>query len=831
MEGKQNISSFSDSRLVSHPDRPLYQHLGSVDEISGKALNSKWLSPGFASREELDYWRKLLVYFHDFGKATVYFQHKIIQAIIADRTKIGPKVDVEYVDNFYTVHKQYDIKEALDNDSQLGSHALLGAYVLQNCITDHDYLIRAILLEIVKRHHGDLKNFDGDELMLTPDQENQLSTQWEKADREDYNLIVAQTGLSLPEDFLKLVESYGSPRFYRNLKKLLPTRDIQPYLLTLFLFSLLLAADKGDLMLDNRDGVASTFQFPVRLIDSYKEKKFGAQPVKAIDIKREEAYQQVARHIREFSGEPFFSITLPTGLGKTLTAFNAAFILQEQLAAAYQESGVRVVPKIIYCLPFTSVIDQNAAILEEILKLSELKEGYLARHHYLADWPTNKEEIEAISDSEKEYFAEGWEYPFTVTTFVQLLETIFSNRNRKLRKFHNLANAIVILDEVQNIPSKYFETVEAMFQALHDYFGTRFIFVTATQPFLIKNREVLELTDPSRVLTQKFFTEMNRIDLDLSMWKEGPLPLDDLKVRFQEDIQSNRDRSFLFILNKVKDSQELFRFLKNQNPQARMVYLSAAILPTLRKIRIHCIRKPRDGKQLIVVSTQVVEAGVDIDLDIVYRDMAPLDSINQSAGRCNRNGVKGKGVVRLFQSNEGKGIYDSVLVKITESVLDRAIERIGSEVIPEGEFFSLNEDFATEVRTKIADGSAHSEIINLMKKMQFEAVSSSVRLIDQSYHRYSVFIDFSNKSGKVWAEYQRLGKISDRWERKKEMRKLRPRLLQFVVQFPEHALPGYFKERTEPIIYFSKEEYPTYYDLATGYLGNQDKIGNPAKVL
>ncbi len=828
---KEPHSTLSSSRLVSHPDRPLYQHLGGVDDISQKALCGKWVNADFAPADLLEFWRKLLVYFHDFGKSTKFFQHKIIQAIKQDRSKLGPNVDTGYVDNFYSVHSLHEIKEAMEDDPQVGSHALLGALALLESLQEDDFLKKAILFEVVKRHHGNLMDFDNSELGLDPYEKRRLLTQWKNANREDYTLILEDRGLNLPRNFGDIVEEFELLRFWEKVNGSLPAPDIKPYLQTLFLFSLLLAADKGDLMLENRDGIGRVFQFPEQLIGQFKNARFGNAPVKAIDFKREEAYQQVAGNIRSYSDRAFFSITLPTGLGKTLTAFNAAFILQNLLAEDYQTKGYLVVPKIIYCLPFTSVIDQNAAILEEILDMSSLKEGYLAKHHYLADWPTQKEEQEEISDPEREYFVEGWEYPFTVTTFVQFLETIFSNRNRRLRKFHNLANAIVILDEVQNIPSKYFESVEAVFQALHDYLGTRFIFVTATQPFLIKNSEVLELTDPERVLTKRFFTGMNRIDLDLSLWKEGPLPLEELEVRFQREVQSNRDRSFLFILNKVKDSQHLFRFLQEQNPEAKMVYLSAAVLPVLRKIRINCIKKPADAKQLIVVSTQVVEAGVDIDLDIVYRDMAPLDSINQSAGRCNRNGVKGKGKVRLFQSQEGKGIYDEVLQKITKDVLDRAIDRLGSTTVPESEFYFINEDFAQEVRTKIANGNAHSEIINQMKRMQFETVSKSVKLIEDNIPRYSVFIDFCNRSHKLWLEYQQLAKITDRWERKKEMRKLRPRLLQFVVQFPERVLPDCFKETTEPIIYLGPSEFSEYYNLSTGYIGSQEKKGNSAEII
>ncbi len=807
------MSSYS--KLISHPHQPLSKHLGEVDNISAQALSAKFVANSFASPEQLEFWRRLLVYFHDFGKSTVYFQHKIIKAVFEENPKMDG-VDAGYVEGFYKKFSRFELEEELADDSRLGSHAELGAFVQQACLQEGPLLLRAILLEIVKRHHGDLRNFD-DRFILEPDRESQLKQQWAKADKEDYNLIIEPFGFSLPVEIDSLLSSYGSARMARKLNRELPAQDIKPYLQTLFLFSLLLAADKGDMMLERRDGIGRVHLFDSKAVSGFKIKEFGDTPSKPIDLIREEAYQRVEQNISQHRGSPFYSITLPTGLGKTLTAFNAALKLQNELTEEYREKGYPTIPRIIYCLPFTSVIDQNAQILESILSAIGIPDGYMARHHYLSDWPEKKEQYDGLTDSEKEYFTEGWEYPFMVTTFVQLLETIFSNRNRKLRKFHNLANAIIILDEVQNIPPRYFETVETMFQALFDHFNTRFIFVTATQPFLISGREVLELTDPTRERTRKFFTDMDRITLDLSLWNEGPLPLEELITHFQKAISDNRDRSFLFILNKVKSSQEVFKQLKEQNPEAQLEYLSAAVLPALRKERIEKIKNPPKDKQLIVVTTQVVEAGVDIDLDVVYRDLAPLDSINQSAGRCNRNGLKGKGEVRLFASEKGASIYDSVLINITEAVLNRAIERVGGNMVPEREFFSLNEDYAREIRTKIADQNAHSEMIEWMKNMQFERVDKAFKLIDQQLNRYSVFIDYCDESNQVWNEYQKLREIKDRWERKKELRKLRPRLLQYVVQFPEKALPSSYQLDERPIIPLSKEEYPSFYSLETGY--------------
>jgi len=808
----------SSSKLISHPHQPLWQHLKAVDDISAAALNFKFVNPALASKEDMDNWRKLLVYFHDFGKSTKYFQHRIIEAALKENPELE-NLDNTYINAFINQFSPNSIKEELDFESKLGSHAELGAFVAQHSFPTDHLLLRAIILEIIKRHHGDLKNFCQDEFDLDEDKIERIKKQWEHSNKADYTYIIESFGFGLPDDIASVLRQFGGTRFFMQLNKLLPADNLKPYLLTLFLFSLLLAADKGDLMLDgqSRNQVGEHRLFRKDTVSHYKSHTFGGQEIKSIDLLREKAFQMVERYVLSHPDAPFYSITLPTGLGKTLTAFNAAFILQNQIAL---RKGYT--PRIIYCLPFTSVIDQNATILEEILNIAGDNDGYLARHHYLADWPEQKGENNELSDSEKEYFTEGWEYPFTVTTFVQLLETLFSNRNRKLRKFHNLANAIIILDEVQNIEAKYFETVEAMFQAMHDYFDTRFVFVTATQPFLIKEKEVIELTDPSKEQTRRFFTGMNRIQLDVSLWKKGRLPLEELLPHFQGILEANREKSFLFILNKVRASQNVFHQLRKDNPDAEMVYLSAAVLPILRKQRIEKIKAHgRNGvkKQLIVVSTQVVEAGVDIDLDIVYRDFAPLDSINQSAGRCNRNGLKGKGEVRLFEMDKGwNKIYDDVLIHATRRVIEQAVSRLRSDIIPEKEFYYLNETYAQQIREKVADNSAHSELIGYMKKLQFETVNEKFKVIEKDRVTYSVFIDCDNNSASLWRRYQEVNDtVKDRWDRKKELRKLRPELLQYVVQFPDYMLPAEFKDRNKAIIYLGTAQYPSCYDLETGY--------------
>lgn len=822
------MNSQEPSILISHPHQSLEKHLASVDEVSFNALSRKVLSESFFEEADVEVLRQWMVYFHDFGKATAFFQYRIIQAALQDNPALK-ELNEEYVKTFAKRPDYLDIVTKA-NEPTWKPHATLGAFVGQDALPENlTPLFRAQLIEVIKRHHGNLKNF-GEEEQSTLGNEKMLTGQWAVTNLDDYRKILAPFDYVLPMSIQPLIIAYGEDFVY-EVGDELPAKSIKPYLQTLFLFSLLLAGDKGDLMLTDRSLVGQSSGIPSTIIDDYKRNKFSTEYQKPIDEKRENAYQDVQRNLLKNLDHGFYSITLPTGLGKTFTAYNAAIRLRAELMKLHRNNGIESSARIIYCLPFTSVIDQNAQIFEEILTFAELPEGLLAKHHYLADWGDKRDVQDAIgqlSHSEKEYFVEGWEYDITITTFVQLLETVFSNRNRKLRKFHNLANAIVILDEVQNIPPKYFMAVAVLFEEIYRQMGTRFLFVTATQPFLLPKNQVLELT----INTEEIFRSMNRIDLDLSRWINGPEEADEQLALFGKEINAAPFQSFLFIYNYVKDSQAAFQYFERhcQSEETVFIYLSAAIVPYERKRRIQEIKDRNNTNQrTIVVSTQVVEAGVDIDLDIVYRAFAPLDSINQSAGRCNRNGKKARGSVRLFkQIKRRNSIYDAILLDITTKVLNQAIEQqFNNYIVPEAKFYSLNESFAQLVREKIAlENEASLRIIKAMKKMRFEDVEKEFSLIEQKYVRYGVFIEDPEKlpgSDEVWKAYQAIFRTeTDRWERKKQLRQLRARLLEFVVQFPEKCLPAARKEEAEtrPFIRMTAEEYPECYNFTFGYFAS-----------
>ncbi len=791
--------------LLSHTDRTLASHLNSCDAIAKQLLEQKHLGTSFYAKEVLEQWRSVLIWLHDFGKSSAYFQHRIIEACEQENPSFAQE-NAAYIQGFRST--QNGIEAALKQQASLGNHAALGSYLTYGIAPQPDPIVGFILQHIIRRHHGNLMDYKTSTFMLLKETISVLQQQFEHCNLVLFNNISPILFPSISTSIWKSGIQYFKDGLSISdvIDDLEDIPNIRYFFLQHFLFSLLLAADKGDVMVSNKDIIKANQFIPSKIIDVYKDKQFGHLNPKPIDLKREQAYQAIAQNVLRYQSHSFFSITLPTGMGKTFSAYHAALLLQNQL---------KEVPyRIIYCLPFTSIIDQNEQVLSDILATNGLANDLIGKNHYLAAIK-DRYRMEELLYQEGEYLTEGWEQELIVTTFVQLLESIFTNKNKRLRKFHNMANAIILLDEVQNIPAKYYNLIEFTFQKMADFFNTKFIFITATQPILFKDQDsIIELTDPSRVKTRQYFEELDRISLDTSLLLEGRLEEEQIIELLTDDVDQHPEQSFLIICNTIKQSQTIFKKLKATNFEAtQFYYLSSSILPIFRKELIKTIKENTiNGIRQIVVSTQVVEAGVDIDLDIVYRDFAPMDSINQSAGRCNRNGLKGRGIVKLFDSGKGRFIYDETLLHITRNVLQHH-----PSMIAESSFYDLNLAYFEAVKTHVQDDHpASQELIRYMEHLQLEKLANKFQLIPQDDRNYNVYIPFNEEAEQVWEDFQRCHQIDDIFERKTAIKKLKPRLLQFVTRFPKYAYNPPPDQKDYAIIF--EPDWQTHYDLQTGFI-------------
>jgi CRISPR-associated endonuclease Cas3-HD len=366
------------------------------------------------------------------------------------------------------------------------------------------------------------------------------------------------------------------------------------------------------------------------------------------------------------------TLTLPTGMGKTLTGLSAAFDLRDRL------DGERVV----YALPFTSIIDQVVGEVEDIYD-TDTTGRLLTAHHHLAETVIRDDEDEEEADFNDDIagmLAESWRAGLTVTTFVQLFESLTGPGNRQSMKLPALRNSVVVLDEPQSLPLDWWKLVPRLVSMLTEQYDATVIAMTATQPKLFEERTKL-VDDPASY----FAVERVSYELDASTERyiddqSDPKAYDDAADALRESL--NGGESALAICNTIDSARELTERV-NESMQVdvaeayadeldeggdvdsvdaatvadsvvergdnALLHLSTRLRPADRLTLIETAKQlTKRGYPLVVVSTQLVEAGVDISFDRVYRDLAPIDSIVQAAGRCNRSFERDRGRVTVW---------------------------------------------------------------------------------------------------------------------------------------------------------------------------------------
>lgn len=318
--------------------------------------------------------------------------------------------------------------------------------------------------------------------------------------------------------------------------------------------------------------------------------------------------------------EGIFRLTVPTGGGKTLAS----------LAFALEHAVKNHKDRIIYVIPYTSIIEQNAQVFREILG-----EDNVLENHCNVDYESS-EEFKPMHLA-----SENWDKPVVVTTNVQFFESLFANKSSKCRKLHNIANSVVILDEAQMLPMDYLKPCTAMLQELVDGYRTSIVLCTATQPtldaFFRENALIKELC-PRMEEQFQFFQRVNYQNLGKIRW-------DDLLEKLK------RENNALCIVNTKKAAQMIYKEIDGEG----IYHLSTSMYPKHRKRVLKEIRERlKNNEKCIVISTSLVEAGVDLDFVRVYRQIAGLDSMIQEAGRCNREGKRklSESMVYIFDLEE-----------------------------------------------------------------------------------------------------------------------------------------------------------------------------------
>ena len=420
------------------------------------------------------------------------------------------------------------------------------------------------------------------------------------------------------------------------------------------LFSCLVDAD----FLDTEQFSTEQERYPVKLDAPLLLKRLQAHRGKfdsfgELNQLRNRVFEDCLAKAAEPAG--FFSLTVPTGGGKTLSGM--AFALEHAWRHGMQ--------RVIVVIPYLSIIEQNAAEYRKVL--DPQNEGIVIEHHSAV---VAKDDDEEQGRSPEELAAENWDAPVIVTTSVQFIESLFANRTSKCRKLHNIANSVVLLDEVQTLPSHLLNPLLHVLRDLQKHYCTSFVFSTATQPAFIRStslsngfdvNEVKEIASQPSELFQKLDRVVYEVRSTESDWSE-------LAEEWANEPQA------LGVVNTRKQAAEWWELLRGQKLEG-VLHLSSAMCAEHRtKVLVEAQWRLENDNPCWLVATQVIEAGVDIDFPLVYRALGPLDSIVQAAGRCNREGLlPDKGRVVVFRPTDAKlpgGVY-RVATDIAARLLDQ----------------------------------------------------------------------------------------------------------------------------------------------------------------
>ena len=388
------------------------------------------------------------------------------------------------------------------------------------------------------------------------------------------------------------------------------------------------------------DTASIWMDFSDKLEQKLAEFSIPSEPqAKKIAELRQKISEDCLRAAEELPG--IYRLRVPTGGGKTLASMRFAL----RHAQKYHKK------RIIVVIPYTSIIDQNVKEIRDVFRMDEA----ILEHHSNVIMEDDGEDTESMDA--RRILTERWDVPVIFTTQVQFLNTLFDGGNTPLRRLHALRDSIIIFDEIQTLPVRCTYLFNAAMNFLKDFCGVTAVLCTATQPPLAQLDVPLEMSDHADLTSDvaEVFEGFRRVRIE-DICKDGGISVDEIAAAIVRSVEEIGD--VLCIVNLTAQARDLYKAIVEQTQtserDARVVHLSTKMCPAHRKEILKEVReelkrhKDHPEQRLICISTQLIEAGVDVSFPVVYRALAGFSSIAQAAGRCNRHGELERGIVRLF---------------------------------------------------------------------------------------------------------------------------------------------------------------------------------------
>ena len=642
--------------------QPLEEHLRNVAE----------LAKNHAEKIGMGNYGELLGLLHDFGKYSAEFQKYLSDATKINNMDFNPDEDEDFEDmagkkgkiDHSTAGAQYLTQYLTNRIISSNAHKLVGQILSICLVSHHSGLIDCITTDNKGTWDSYSKRLSKD------DGKTHLSNCSEVADEKILNKI---RGILSGQSFTKPFEEICRNIVVTSSEKS-PNSIITQFklgLLVRVLFSALIDADRQDTadfekQKNKKYRPKGNYKSWQTLIERI-EKKYKTFRIKnRVDEIRKEIAENCLHSTTRQKG--LFTLTVPTGGGKTLASLRFALHHAEYHAKKHR------IDHIFYIIPFTTIIDQNAQIVREILEPADCPEdsGKIVLEHHSnigADTQTWKEKL----------LMENWDSPVIFTTMVQFLEAILGAGTRGGRRMHQLARSVIIFDEIQTLPIKCVHLFNNAINFLVDHCSSTVVLCTATQPLLgsvDEKKGSLKLSEENELMPDvgRLFSELKRVSVHDRRKVKGWTYPEIADLSFE---QVKNDGNCLVVVNTKKAARIIFKEAKKEGVD--VFHLSTGMCPVHRKKTLNIIRKRlQEKKPILCISTQLIEAGVDIDFCSVIRLLAGLDSVAQAAGRCNRHGSPKIGNVFIVNAAD-EHLTHLTEIKVGQETSNRVLDDYKSD--------------------------------------------------------------------------------------------------------------------------------------------------------
>lgn len=545
--------------------------------------------------------------------------------------------------------------------------------------------------------------------------------------------------------------------------------------------------DKWDSVYENTDLLKNIRQYQQ---ERYPISNEELNTVTDINILRSEIFCEVEEKIKANTDENIFYLEAPTGSGKSNTAINASFKLMQH---------DKRLQKIFYIYPFNTLVEQNLETLEKVFADNEDIKQNIAVINSIT--PIKVSEKDLNDNEEKDVYQKALldrqflNYPMILSTHVSLFNIIFGNRQSDVLAFYQLANSVIVLDEIQSYKNKIWAEIICYLKELAKMFNIKIIIMSATLPDLdilsrFQAQAVDLLENSSRFFAVDCFKNRVKLNYDLLKVDKDSI-LDELKTHLKQYLKS--DKKILIEFIKKKTAHDFWVDLQENEDfkDVQIEYLSGDDSIAERKRILDKVKKATDT--IILVSTQVIEAGVDIDMDIGYKNISKLDSEEQFLGRINRS-CKKEGIAYFFEVDEASDIYKDD-VRLSESIV---LKDVNMQKILELKLF--DEYYKKVLETTMGKYSYHfDEFIKDISDLNYESISTHMKLIDDTQDMVQIYIirtlcvDGEILDGKqIWDSYVDLWengrKTMSYAEWKIELSRITSKMNNFIYQVSKHNL-------------------------------------------